>query len=109
MVPGAIAAISDTVMQRAPLNFAEELIEAQDADAIQKAMVAIAAAYGLKLCAYLAMRFEPSGRAYLVSNYPREWTNHYLDQRYERLDPVIGRPALRPSRSSGAFAPVFSP
>jgi LuxR family transcriptional activator of conjugal transfer of Ti plasmids len=81
----------DVVMQRALLNFAEELIEAQDADAIQKAMAAIAESYGLKLFAYLAMPFEASGRAYLISNYPREWTDHYLDQHYERLDPVIAR------------------
>lgn len=44
--------------------------------------------------AYLCLPHRKSDKARLISTYPATWTAHYLDQHYERLDPVI-RQAFR--------------
>jgi LuxR family transcriptional activator of conjugal transfer of Ti plasmids len=41
--------------------------------------------------AYLALPRASGSGARLISNYPTQWTTHYLQSHYERLDPVISQ------------------
>ena len=48
-----------------------------------------ATALDLGCFAYLALPARCGGDLRLISNYPVTWTEHYLQQRYQRVDPVI--------------------
>lgn len=52
-------------------------------------MAEAALAFGLPCFAYLRMPRDGRAAAALVSNYPIGWTEHYLKEHCERLDPVI--------------------
>jgi DNA-binding CsgD family transcriptional regulator len=54
-------------------------------------MAEAAAAFDLSCFAYLRMPGDRNASASVISNYPLAWTDHYLKQHYERLDPVIAR------------------
>lgn len=82
-------------MQRIFGNFVDELEAGHDAVALHRAMFNVAAALGLQCFAYLQTPRDSRQTAGLISNYPPEWTDHYLKQHYERLDPVIVRAHLR--------------
>jgi LuxR family transcriptional activator of conjugal transfer of Ti plasmids len=43
---------------------------------------------GFKCFAYLAFADDAH---LLISSYPKEWTTHYLNERYDRIDPVMIR------------------
>ena len=47
------------------------------------------AALDLSCFAYLSMPSRRGDAPELISNYPAEWTDHYLREHYERVDPVI--------------------
>jgi hypothetical protein len=75
-------------MQRAYQRFVEILSGRPGRSELETAFDAAAHALGLPLFAYLLL---PDGRSrpHLISNYPAAWTQHYLQSRYERIDPVI--------------------
>lgn len=52
-------------------------------------MANAAAAMDLSCFAYLAMPARPTNEPLVISTYPADWVAHYLQSRYERLDPVI--------------------
>jgi DNA-binding CsgD family transcriptional regulator len=52
-------------------------------------MAEAALAIDLSLFAYLSLPRGRSLRPQLVSTYPEAWTEYYLRNRYERIDPVI--------------------
>lgn len=83
------------VMLRIFRNFVQELEASQDAASLQTAMSNVASALGLQCFAYLQTPRDNRQTAGLISNYPPEWTDHYLKQHYERLDPVIARAHMR--------------
>jgi hypothetical protein len=62
-----------------------------DEGAFKVAMSRAAAALELSCFAYLCLPHRRSDKARLISTYPRPWTDHYLNNHYERLDPVIRR------------------
>ena len=46
-------------------------------------------AFELPCFAYLRMPRDGQALAAVISSYPAQWTEHYLERHYERLDPVI--------------------
>ncbi len=71
-------------------NFVDRLNESHDAEAFQTAMSDAAAAFDLPCFAYLSMPRDRKALAALISTYPVRWTDHYLQEHYERFDPVVG-------------------
>ena len=76
-------------MQRVFQRFVENLNDGREPGAFHQAMAEAAAAFNLPCFAYLRMPRDCRSPAALISTYPVEWTNHYLSQHYERLDPII--------------------
>ena len=71
--------------------FIDRLMESISDGELHLAMEAAASAFDLSCFAYLALPQASKGNARLISNYPTQWTTHYLRSHYERLDPVIIR------------------
>jgi DNA-binding CsgD family transcriptional regulator len=82
-------------MMRVFRNFVQELEASQDRASLQAAMSHMASALGLRCFAYLQTPRNNREAAGLISDYPPDWTDHYLKQHYERLDPVIARAHMR--------------
>jgi LuxR family transcriptional regulator, activator of conjugal transfer of Ti plasmids len=78
-------------MHRIFLGFIDDLVESSDEPAFSNAMSRAAAALELSCFAYLCLPHRRIDKARLISTYPRPWTDHYLSNHYERLDPVIRR------------------
>ncbi len=76
-------------MTEAFLQFLERLWDSVDAVQLETTMSAAAAALDLSDFAYLALPGRPNEGARLISTYRTAWTSHYLQSRYERIDPVI--------------------
>ncbi|WP_353646011.1 LuxR family transcriptional regulator [Mesorhizobium sp. WSM2239] len=72
-------------------TFLEQLSESVDETDFREAMARAAAALDLLTFAYLSLPPRPSGKPRLISNYPPPWTAHYLNNGYQRVDPVITR------------------
>ena len=53
-------------------------------------------ALDLSCFAYLALPYQRGGKPQLISTYPVKWTDLYLSNRYERLDPVIAEVRRNP-------------
>jgi hypothetical protein len=65
-------------MHRIFQTFIDSLAESSDAQALHFAMEAAASALDLSCFAYLALPRASGGGARLISNYPTQWTTHYL-------------------------------
>jgi LuxR family transcriptional regulator, activator of conjugal transfer of Ti plasmids len=78
-------------MHRILQPFIDALIEGSDEQALRRAMETAASSIDLSFFAYLMLPSGPCQSARLISNYPAQWTSHYLQQHHERLDPVIRR------------------
>ena len=78
-------------MHRIFQNYIDHLTGAPDPEALRDAMAEAAAALDLPCFAYLSVPRRTGDVPRLVSNYPSAWTTSYLQQRYERFDPVILR------------------
>jgi LuxR family transcriptional regulator, activator of conjugal transfer of Ti plasmids len=76
-------------MHRPFQRFVERLTAASDTKALAEAMSEAAAALNLPSFAYLTIARRWASQPRLISNYPAEWTQHYLRHRYERFDPII--------------------
>jgi DNA-binding CsgD family transcriptional regulator len=59
-------------------------------------MSEVAAALDLSCFAYLLLPCGLAELPQLISTYPIDWTRHYLEHHYERLDPVIARALHEP-------------
>lgn len=78
-------------MHRIFQNYIDHLTSAPDPETLRDAMAEAAAALDLPCFAYLSVPRRAGDLPRLVSNYPSAWTKSYLQQRYERFDPVILR------------------
>jgi LuxR family transcriptional regulator, activator of conjugal transfer of Ti plasmids len=78
-------------MDRIFQNFIDCLSSASDLDALRDTMSKAASALDLSCFAYLSIPHRPDTAPRLISTYPSTWTEHYLERRYERFDPVIIR------------------
>lgn len=83
-------------MHRIFQRFIDLLSSAGDAQGFSKAMAATATAMDLSCFAYLALPCRPGKEPLVISTYPADWVTHYLDNHYERLDPVIARALKNP-------------
>lgn len=84
----------DQSLYRIFQSFIEGLATSTDAASLRATMVAAATQLQLPCFAYLALPSHTKARPIIISTYPPAWTTHYLQQHYERLDPVI-RQALK--------------
>jgi LuxR family transcriptional regulator, activator of conjugal transfer of Ti plasmids len=60
-----------------------------DAESLRRVLADAGPALDLSCFAYLSMPSRRGDAPELISNYPVEWTDHYLREHYERVDPVI--------------------
>src|SRR3546814_11470024 len=86
-------------MHRVFQAFIDRLAESVDAVALRDAMTHAAAAFDLNCFAYLSMPHRAEIGPQIISTYPSDWTGHYPESRYERLDPVT----LQASRPTAPF------
>lgn len=61
-----------------------------DAESLCAVLAEAGAALDLNCFAYLSMPPRRGDAPELISNYTVAWTDHYLHEHYERVDPVIG-------------------
>jgi DNA-binding CsgD family transcriptional regulator len=76
-------------MHRVFQAFIDGLAASNDAERFRRVLAEAGAALDLSCFAYLSMPPRRGDLPELISNYPVEWTDHYLREHYERVDPVI--------------------
>jgi DNA-binding CsgD family transcriptional regulator len=69
--------------------FLDGLVDSVTPEDLRGVLGAASAALDLSCFAYLLFSSRQHQRPTLVSNYPLTWTDHYLHQHYQRVDPVI--------------------
>lgn len=82
-------------MQQHWLVLIDALFTARNALHVETALGGFAASLGVK---YFAFASAHDGTVEVISNYPKEWKDRYLEQRYASIDPVVT--LARKSRSS---------
>ena len=70
-------------------SFIDGLADSTDAADLRKTMARAGAALDLNCFAYLALPYRRGDKPQLISTYPTKWTDHYLRNRYDKVDPVI--------------------
>jgi DNA-binding CsgD family transcriptional regulator len=78
-------------MYRRCQQFVDCLLDQPGRPRLEAALHEAAALFDLPSVAYLLLDVADRRLPQLISNYPRAWTAHYLDRRFDRIDPVIGR------------------
>jgi LuxR family transcriptional regulator, activator of conjugal transfer of Ti plasmids len=69
--------------------FIDGLAESSNAESLRAVLAEPGAALDLNCFAYLSMPARRGDAPELISSYPVAWTDHYLGEHYERVDPVI--------------------
>src|SRR5271156_932822 len=88
-------------MHRVFQSFIDGLAASGDAETLRTVLAEAGAALDLSCFAYLSLPSRKGGAPELISTYPVKWTDHYLRQSYERLDPVIIETLATLNRSNG--------
>jgi LuxR family transcriptional activator of conjugal transfer of Ti plasmids len=70
-------------------SFIDGLSDSTDTADLQNTMARAGASLDLSCFAYLALPYRRGDKPHLISSYPTKWTDHYLQNRYEKVDPVI--------------------
>lgn len=70
-------------------QFIDLLASADRPVEFSNAMALTATALDLSCFAYLSLSATQNSKPRLLSTYPPQWTTHYLQSRYERIDPVV--------------------
>lgn len=78
-------------MQKKFEEFIERLESCIDKNDCKKALEAVVHGFDLPSFAYLSLPYRSRDKPLLISNYSVRWISHYLDQSYERVDPVVER------------------
>lgn len=76
-------------MHRVFQTFIDGLAIGSDAESLRRVLSEAGAALDLTCFAYLSLPSRRGDPPKLISTYPIAWTDHYLRERYERVDPVI--------------------
>jgi DNA-binding CsgD family transcriptional regulator len=76
-------------MHRVFQSFIDGLAASGDTESLRRVLAEVGAALDLSCFAYLSLPSRRGDTPELISTYPVEWTDHYLRQSYERLDPVV--------------------
>ncbi|HYM01735.1 MAG TPA: LuxR family transcriptional regulator [Stellaceae bacterium] len=95
-------------MHRVFQAFIERLADSVDAPGLRAAMAEAAVALDLPMFAYLTVPGHREAEPGLISTYPPEWTSHYLQSRYEWIDPVVchARNCLEPFEWGPEAGPI---
>jgi Type II/IV secretion system protein/Autoinducer binding domain len=83
-------------MHRVFQAFIDGLAASGDAESLRAVLAQASAALDLSCFAYLSLPSRRGDAPELISTYPVEWTDHYLQQSYERVDPVIVKALTTP-------------
>ncbi|MBW7970171.1 LuxR family transcriptional regulator [Bradyrhizobium sp. BR 10289] len=83
-------------MHRVFQEFIDAIFGAEDAEGLSNALAKTASALDLSCFAYLALKREENRKPLLISTYPSRWTAHYLNKKYQVIDPVIGEALQNP-------------
>lgn len=83
-------------MHRVFQSFIDGLADSTDATDLQNVLAHAGGGLDLSCFGYLSLPSRRSDRPQLISTYPTKWTDHYLKQRYERVDSVIGEALATP-------------
>src|SRR5579883_2506231 len=76
-------------MHRVFQAFIDGLAASGDIERLRTVLANAGAALDLSCFAYLSMPSRRGDAPELISNYPVAWTDRYLREHYERVDPVI--------------------
>ncbi|WFP65630.1 MULTISPECIES: LuxR family transcriptional regulator [unclassified Mesorhizobium] len=77
-------------------RFVEHLSESTNAADLRDALAETASSLDLPSFAYLLPSLGSRRGTDLISTYPQPWTSHYLNSRYEHVDPVVQQARLGP-------------
>jgi DNA-binding CsgD family transcriptional regulator len=83
-------------MHRVFQAFIDGLAASGDAGSLRSVLAEAGGALDLSCFAYLSLPSRRGDAPELISTYPVEWTDHYLRQSYERLDPVVVKALATP-------------
>jgi LuxR family transcriptional activator of conjugal transfer of Ti plasmids len=83
-------------MHRVFQRFIDGLTASDNSDSFRAVLAKAGAALDLSCFAYLSLPSRRGDSPELISTYPVTWTDHYLRQRYERIDPVIVKALATP-------------
>jgi LuxR family transcriptional activator of conjugal transfer of Ti plasmids len=83
-------------MHRVYQVFIDGLAARGDAESLRAILAQASAALDLSCFAYVSVPSRRGDAPELISTYPVEWTDHYLQQSYERVDPVIVKALTTP-------------
>ena len=83
-------------MHRVFQSFVDGLGACVDAEGLRSVLSEAGTALDLSCFAYLSMPSRRGEAPALISNYPVDWTDHYLREHYERVDPVIAEAMTTP-------------
>jgi LuxR family transcriptional regulator, activator of conjugal transfer of Ti plasmids len=72
-------------------QFIDETLEGRSHIALREAMSRASQALGLHSFAYIKISPRSTIEPTLITTYPEAWTSRYLEERFERHDPVIVR------------------
>ena len=76
-------------MHRVFQSFIDGLTASVDAESLRTVLAQAGAALDLSCFAYLSLPSRKGDTPALISSYPVKWTDHYLRESYEQVDPVI--------------------
>jgi LuxR family transcriptional activator of conjugal transfer of Ti plasmids len=83
-------------MHRVFQAFFDGLAASGDADSLRTVLAEAGGALDLSCFAYLALPSRRGDAPERISTYPVEWTDYYLRQSYEQLDPVVVKALATP-------------
>lgn len=83
-------------MHRVFQAFIDGLAASGNAESLCRVLSEAGAALDLTCFAYLSLPLRRGDPPKLISTYPIAWADHYLRERYERLDPVIAEALATP-------------
>lgn len=70
-------------------RFVDGLREGHDVETFRAVFADAIGAFDLGTFAYVELIERPAKAPFLISTYPKTWTDHYFRQKYEDVDPVI--------------------
>ena len=92
-------------MHRVFQRFVDGLAASGDAESLRAVLAEAGAALDLNCFAYLSMPPRKGDAPELISTYPVAWTDYYLREHYERVDPVIGNSGKTPGEVAFCACP----
>jgi len=70
-------------------RFIDHLCESASSDSLRACMAETANALDLHNFAYFSLPRRPKAKPQIITTYPEAWATHYMNSRYERVDPIV--------------------